>query len=209
MWIQCLDLGTHCLRSVLLSNHSCNLLRIWISHRIWIRSFGPEVLTPIENLDVSASCHTLWFVAPPICSDAAHTPARPLHLRIGFRLRPPLKGAPRSKHQRTPPDRSRRSPCSPVRAASLPEHPHQHAYHSHWCARPSDVAPTVHVSNQPASLSPSISTSPSPSSSLSTSFSDSRFRCPCAALYVNASYIKKKISFYLTESNQTNHGSKD
>jgi hypothetical protein len=28
-------------------------------HRIWIRSFGLEVLTPTENLDVSASCHTL------------------------------------------------------------------------------------------------------------------------------------------------------
>ena len=27
-------------------------------HQIWIRSFGPEVLNPTYNLDVSASCHT-------------------------------------------------------------------------------------------------------------------------------------------------------
>jgi hypothetical protein len=68
----------------------------------------------------------------------------------------PLKGAHRSEHQRTPPDRSRRSPCSPVRAASLPAHPRPHAHHRHRCVRPSDVAPTVRVSNQP-SLSPSTS----------------------------------------------------
>ncbi len=88
-------------------------LWIWISHRIWIRSFGPEILTPIENLDVSASCHTFWFVAPPICSDAARTPTRQLQQRIGDRLRPPIKVAPRSEHQRTPPDPLAPQPVQP------------------------------------------------------------------------------------------------
>ncbi len=69
-----------------------------------------------------------------------------------------------------PPDRSCSSPCSPVQ--SLPAHPRQHAHHRHRrCA--DSVAPTVRVSNQPASLSPSPS--------LSTSFSDSRFGCSCWA----------------------------
>jgi hypothetical protein len=40
---------------------------------------------------------------PTYRSDAARTPARLLQPWIGDRLRPPLKGAPHSEHQRTPP----------------------------------------------------------------------------------------------------------
>jgi len=135
-------------------------------------------------------CHPLARASPPARADRQHNwhPRLPEHQQP--RLHRPLSHPPRSARQRTPPVAPQ--PVQPALAASPPAHtspPAHHchrpkAHHRHQCARPSDVAPTVRVPNQPASLSPSTSTSPSPSPSLSISFSYSRFGCSCWAFQV-------------------------
>ncbi len=130
----------------------------------------------VHHVTLFDSCPHLSALMPP-----ARLPGR---CRRGSGIDRALPSrAPPAPHVSAPPARSRRSPCSPVWAASLPAHPRPLAHHRHRRARPSDVAPTVRVSNhwQPASLSPSPSTSPSPSPSLSTSFSDSGLGCSCWA----------------------------
>jgi hypothetical protein len=191
---------------------SDNLLRIWIPHKIWIRSFGPEVLTPIENLDISASCHTLFYSLPHL--SALMPPARPPgRCRCG-------SGIDRTLPSRAPPAPPVSAPPPPARAAARAAPPGRVTARAPPPARasPPPMCEAIRrradgARSQPARLPLSLHLYLSLSLSLPLHlFLWQRIRmfllgfsptqC-CAARYVNASYISN-FRLYIIANNHDN-----